>query len=217
MQQARQARDRALDAVLAKIDIPLPDRLVQSEIEARRQNLDEQLERAGATREAYLESAGQTEQQLEADMVEGARRSVKAGFVLDQLAQNEELNVEQDELNAYVIEQAYRMGVQPDRLAQEITEHGQIGSVVADVVRGKALNLITERVTVTDDAGKPVDVSAALRPDTAEDAEDEEEAGQADAGAAAADAGDAADEVADADQVGADQDEADQDETAAKQ
>ena len=36
MQQARQARDRALDAVLAKIDIPLPDRLVQSEIEARR-------------------------------------------------------------------------------------------------------------------------------------------------------------------------------------
>ena len=214
MQQARQARDRALDAVLAKIDIPLPDRLVQSEIEARRQNLDEQLERAGATREAYLESAGQTEQQLEADMVEGARRSVKAGFVLDQLAQNEELNVEQDELNAYVIEQAYRMGVQPDRLAQEITEHGQIGSVVADVVRGKALNLITERVTVTDDAGKPVDVSAALRPDAAED---EEEAGQADAAAAAADAGDAADEVADADQVGADQDEADQDETAAKQ
>ena len=76
-----------------------------------------------------------------------------------------------------MIEQAYRMGVQPDRLAQEITEHGQIGSVVADVLRGKALNLITERVTVTDDAGKPVDVSAALRPDTAEgEAEAAEEA-----------------------------------------
>ena len=177
MQQARQARDRALDAVLAKIDIPLPDALVQSEIDARRANLDEQLERAGATREAYLQSSGQTEQQLEADMAEGARKSVKAGFVLDQLAQNEDLNVEQDELNAYVIEQAYRMGVQPDRLAQEITEHGQIGSVVADVLRGKSLNLITERVTVTDDAGKPVDVSAALRPDTAEgEAEAEEEA-----------------------------------------
>jgi trigger factor len=168
MQQARQARDRALDAVLAKVDIPLPDALVQGEIDARRANLDEQLERAGTTREAYLQSSGQTGQQLEADMTEGARKSVKAGFVLDQLAQNEDLNVEQDELNSYVIEQAYRMGVQPDRLAQEITEHGQIGSVVADVLRGKALNLITERVAVTDDAGKPVDVSAALRPDTAE-------------------------------------------------
>ena len=115
-------------------------------------------------------------------MADGARRSVKAGFVLDQLAQNEDLNVEQDELNAYVIEQAYRMGVPPDRLAQEITEHGQIGSVVADVLRGKALNLITERVTVTDDAGKPVDVSAALRPDPAGE-EAEAEAGAQDAAA----------------------------------
>ncbi len=79
-----------------------------------------------------------------------------------------------------MIEQAYRMGVQPDRLAQEITEHGQIGSVVADVLRGKALNLITERVTVTDEAGKPVDVSAALRPDT-DGAEAEAEAGAQDA------------------------------------
>ena len=58
---------------------------------------------------------------------------------------NEELGIEQDELNAYVIEQAYRMGVQPDRLAQELTDRGQIGSVVADVLRGKALSLITER------------------------------------------------------------------------
>ena len=68
MQQARQARDRALDAVLAKIDIPLPDSLVSSEVEMRRQSLDEQLERAGTTREAYLESSGQTEEQLDADM-----------------------------------------------------------------------------------------------------------------------------------------------------
>lgn len=213
MQQARQARDRALDAVLAKVDIPLPDSMVQGEIDARRANLDEQLERAGTTREAYLQSSGQTGQQLEADMAEGARKSVKAQFVLDQLAQNEDLNVEQDELNAYVIEQAYRMGVQPDRLAQEITEHGQIGSVVADVLRGKALNLITERVTVTDDAGKPVDVSAALRPDAADgeeadaapDAEDAAAEGEPEAAAGAEPAAAGAEPATGA--AGADQDE----------
>jgi trigger factor len=220
MQQARQARDRALEAVLAKVEIPLPDSLVQSEIDARRANLDEQLERAGTTREAYLQSSGQTERQLEGDMAEGARKSVKAGFVLDQLAQNEDLNVEQDELNAYVIEQAYRMGVPPDRLAQEITEHGQIGSVVADVLRGKALNLITERVTVTDDAGKPVDISAALRPDAAgEDGEAAADAADADAAdaTAQADAEPAAEaEPAAGAEPAADAGGADQDETPAK-
>ena len=214
MQQARQARDRALDAVLAKVDIPLPDSLVQGEIDARRANLDEQLERAGTTQETYLQSSGQTEQQLEADMAEGARKSVKAQFVLDQLAQNEDLNVEQDELNAYVIEQAYRMGVQPDRLAQEITEHGQIGSVVADVLRGKALNLITERVTVTDDAGQPVDVGAALRPDEA-DGEDGDDAPDAPAEAGPEPAAEAEPAPAEAEPAAAEAG-TDQDETATK-
>ncbi|HUY49732.1 MAG TPA: trigger factor [Streptosporangiaceae bacterium] len=174
MQQARQARERALDALLAKIDIPLPDSMVDSEVEMRRQSLDEQLERAGTTMDAYLQSANLTAEQLEAGRADAARRSVKAGFVLDQLVLQENLNIEQDELNAFVIEQAYRMGVQPDRLARELAEHGQIGSVVAEVLRGKALSIITERATVTDEAGQPVDVAAALRPDQDQQAQDEQ-------------------------------------------
>ena len=154
MQQVGQARERALDALLAKIDIPLPDSLVSSETEMRRESLDEQLERAGTTMDDYLESASQTAEQFEKDIIDGARRSVKAGFVLDQLARQEELGIEQDELNAFVIEQAYRMGVQPDRLAQELADRGQIGSVVTEVLRGKALTLITERAT-GDRRGRP--------------------------------------------------------------
>jgi trigger factor len=165
MQQVGQARERALDSVLAKIDIPLPDSMVTSETEMRRESLDEQLERAGTTMDAYLASSGQTAEQVETDMEDSARRSVKAGFVLDQLARQEEMGIEQDELNSFVVEQAYRMGVQPDRLAQELADRGQIGSVITEVLRGKALTLITERATVTDEAGQPVDVSAPLQPD----------------------------------------------------
>ncbi len=165
MQQVGQARERALDAVLNKIDIPLPDTMVNSEIEMRHQSLDEQLERAGTSMDDYLASSGQSAEQLETDITDSARRSVKAGFVLDQLARQEELNIEQDELNSFVIEQAYRMGVQPDRLAQELADRGQIGSVITEVLRGKSLTLITERATVTDEAGQPVDIEAAMRPE----------------------------------------------------
>jgi trigger factor len=178
MQQVGQARERALDAVLSKIDIPLPDTMVNSEIEMRHQSLDEQLERAGTSMDDYLASSGQSAEQLETDITDSARRSVKAGFVLDQLARQEELNIEQDELNSFVIEQAYRMGVEPDRLAQELADRGQIGSVITEVLRGKSLTLITERATVTDEAGQPVDIEAAMRPEGADEAE------EADAGAA---------------------------------
>ena len=75
------------------------------------------------------------------------------------------------------------MGVPPDRLAKEIVDRGQLGSAVAEVLRAKALDLIAERATVTDEAGQPVDVTAALRPDEAEgEAEAAEEAGDAEAG-----------------------------------
>jgi trigger factor len=196
MQQVGQARERALDSVLAKIDIPLPDSMVASETEMRRESLDEQLERAGTTMDAYLESSGQTAEQVEADMEQSARRSVKAGFVLDQLARQEELGIEQEELNSFVIEQAYRMGVQPDRLAQELADRGQIGSVISEVLRGKALTLITERATVTDEAGQPVDVTAALQPDeTADTSEAEAGAGGAEDSPAEASAPEAAAEA----------------------
>jgi trigger factor len=158
LSQVGQARDKALDAVLSRLDIPLPERLVTAETEGREQSLDEQLERSGTTKEAYLEARGITADDLEAEIIVDARRSVKAGFVLDELAREDDLRVQQEELNGYIIEQAYRIGVPPDRLAKEIVDRGQLGVAMGEILRGKALRELAERVKVTDEAGRPVDV-----------------------------------------------------------
>jgi trigger factor len=180
LSQVGQARDRALDAVLSRLDIPLPERLVSMETEGRERSLDEQLERSGTTKEAYLEARGVTADDLEAEIIVDARRSVKAGFVLDELARQDELTVEQDELNAYLVEQAYRMGVAPDRLAKEIVDQGQLGIAMGEVLRGKALRVLAEQVKVTDEAGRPVDVKEiAAQRDAEISGDDAEEAGEA--------------------------------------
>ena len=160
MQQAGQARERALDALLARIDIPLPERLVASEIDRREHSLDEQLERAGATRDAYLQSRSLTSAGLDEEMAADARRFVKSGFVLDQIARQEDLEVEQEELNAYVVGQPCRLGVPPDRLAKEIVDRGQLGVAVTEVLRSKALDVLAERAAVTDESGREVDLKA---------------------------------------------------------
>jgi len=178
--QVGQARDRALEAVVSRLDIPLPDRLVESETESRQRSLDEQLERSGTTREAYLEARGITDLDLEAEIAADARRSVKASFVLDELASTEDLRVEQEELNAYIVEQAYRLGVPPDRLAKEIVDRGQLPMAMSEVLRGKALRLLTERVKVTDEAGRPVDIQAATA--EGEDGTEDGDAGGTDDG-----------------------------------
>ena len=174
--QAEQARERALDAVLARVDIPLPENLIEQEIELRRQSLTDRLSRSNSDLDGYLDAVGMTSDELDAEFDKDARRSVKAGFILDKLAAQEDLGVDQAELSAYVTEQAYRMGVQPDRLAKELADRGQLGSAVADVLRSKSLRLIAERATVTDESGRGVDLTEvagqdeAAEPDEAEDA-----------------------------------------------
>ncbi|HEX6858133.1 MAG TPA: trigger factor [Streptosporangiaceae bacterium] len=158
--QLDQARERALDAVLGQLDLPLPETFVREEIELRERALDDRLRRSGLDRPAYLEAAGTTEEELAEQFETDARRSVKAGFVLDKLAQAEELGVDQNELSAYVTEQAYRMGVAPDRLAKELTDRNQLGSVVNDILRSKAMTLLSERAAIKDESGRTVDLAA---------------------------------------------------------
>ena len=186
-QQVIQARDRALDALLDKVDIPLPESVVAEEAKHNRDGLLQQLERAGATLDSYLEMSNQTAGQFEADLEQRARRAVKVSLVLDQLAREEELGVDSAELSAYVTRQAEQMGVAPERLAQQLAEDGRLPAAAAEVLRAKAMNLIAERVKVTDASGHEVDVKAAL---SAPAGADEDEAGEDEAGEDGADGAD---------------------------
>jgi trigger factor len=197
--QAGQAKERALDALIARVDIPLPEGLISREIASRRQSLSERLERSGGTIDDYLKAANLSQKKFEEQLTEDARRGTKAAFVLDKLAAQEELSVTQQDLAAYVTEQAYRMGVPADRLAKELSDSGQLASAVADVLRAKALTLLAERASVTDDSGRQVDIKAA--------------AAGAEAGEAAAEEDSAGDDSADeerADEERADEERADE-------
>jgi trigger factor len=183
--QAGQARQRLLDALVSELDIPLPAKIIEAEVEQRRHNLADQLSRAGLTMQAYLESAGTTEAKLEQDFLADAERSVKAGFILDKVATQEELKVTAQELSAYITEQAYRIGVSPDQLAQQLSDGGQLQAVAADVLRGNALSWLAAHAQVVDEAGRPVDVSGSAAgltegEDSGDDDADDDEADEAD-------------------------------------
>ncbi|REE95604.1 trigger factor [Thermomonospora umbrina] len=179
MQQLGQARDKALEALLEKVEIPLPDQVVEDEVTRRNEQLEQQLQWSGLTREGYLEREEKTAEEFEAEVAEAARQAVKGGFLLDQLALDEELGVENEELSDYVVTQAMQMGVQPQQLAQHLTDSGQIPALVSEVLRNKALNVLVEHVKITDEAGNELDVEAIQRElngETTETAEADSEA-----------------------------------------
>jgi len=196
MQQLSQARDRALEALMEQIDIPLPEKVVQAEIERRNEQLEQQLKWSGLSKEAYLKQQGKTAEEFDAEIAEAARRAVKGGFVLDQLALDEELGVENEELSEYVVSQAMQMGVQPQQLADHLTQSGQLPALVSEVLRNKALNLLVEHVKITDEAGNAVDIEALRRELSGEAAQPEAEAAEESAGKAEETKAEAKDEEA---------------------
>ncbi|TYB41215.1 trigger factor [Actinomadura chibensis] len=175
LQQLSEARDKALEALLEKIEVPLPEKVVDEEISRRNQQLEQQLAMSGMSKEDYLKDEEKSEEEFDKDVAEAARLAVKGGFVLDQLAVQEELNVENEELSEYVVSQAMQMGVQPQQLAEYLTQNDQLPAIVSEVLRNKALNLIVEHVTVKDESGNVIDLDAIRRElngetDQAEDA-----------------------------------------------
>ena len=166
-QQAIQARDRALDALLDQVDVPLPESIVAEEAHRLEHSMRDQIQRAGADWGSYLQMIGKTEDEFNTDLQEQSRRSVKVGLVLDQVARQEDLGVDDAELSWFVTQQAQQMGVEPELLARQIAEGGQIGAAVAEVLRGKAMALLASRVKIQDEAGHELDYATLIGQDAA--------------------------------------------------
>ena len=170
LEQGVQARDRALEALLAKVEVPLPEGVVAAEIEGRQHALAHQLEQAGMSREEFLDAEGQSAEEFDADIDKRTREALTAQFVLDKIVAKEQLSVNEQELTEHIIRTASRYGMGPDQFAQQVVQAGQVPVLVSEVVRGKALALVLESATVVDASGRPVDLEA-LREDAASEDE----------------------------------------------
>jgi trigger factor len=146
MEQGAQARDLLLEKLLADLDIPVPDGIVEAEVND------------------HLEGEGRQEDAEHRAEVDGqVRSSLKSDFLLDAIIKSEQVEITEMELTEYLVRTSQRYGMAPEKFAEELQKAGQIGQLVAEVSRAKALAVVLERVKVSDKSGNVVDLEA-LRP-----------------------------------------------------
>ena len=142
MEQGAQARDNLLKHLLDTVEIPIPENLVEEEVNS------------------HLEKENRLEDDAHRkEVTEEIQRSVRADFLLDTIVKSEEVQVTEGELTEYLIRTAARYGMSPDQFAKQISEAGQIAALMAEVARTKGLAVVLERVKVTDASGNSVDLS----------------------------------------------------------
>lgn len=149
MEQGTQARDLLVKKLLADLDIPVPDNLVELEVAD------------------HLEGEGRSEDSEHRAEVDGqVRSSLKSDFLFDAIVQAEDIQITEMELTEYLVRTSQRYGMPPEQFAQELQKAGQIAQLVSEVTRAKALASVLERITVKDASGNVIDL-AALRPQAA--------------------------------------------------
>jgi trigger factor len=166
IQQGAQARDKLVEQLLASVDVPLPENLVDRESEWRNQAMENELRQAGMDFDTYLQITGsESREAYDTQQKQQIEEAVKTQFILDAIADAREITVDNDDLSAQIVAQAQRNRMSPEQYAQQLQQGGNIAEFVADVRRTKALAQLLEQTTITDASGNVVDLEA-LRPRT---------------------------------------------------
>lgn len=140
--QAVQARDVLLAQLLEQVEIPVPAGAVEAEVNR------------------HLESEGRlADDEHRTEVTEQATTALRNQILLDTLAENLEVKVNQGELVDYLVSASRQYGMDPNTFIQTVDQQGQIPAMVAEVARSKALAVALRRVAVVDGAGTAVDLS----------------------------------------------------------
>ncbi|WP_298888875.1 trigger factor [uncultured Serinicoccus sp.] len=142
-EQGVAARDKVLEAMLAMVEIPVPDSLVEAEVHR------------------HLEGEDRLEDdEHRAEVTESTKKAMQTQFLLDALVKRDEVEVDQGELIEYIMMTAQQYGMNAQQFAQQIDQQNQVPAMVAEVGRRKALAHVLEQATVTDTEGNAVDLDA---------------------------------------------------------
>jgi len=167
--QANQARDKVLDALVERTDFELPPKVLEAELAARRQDIEDQLAGAGLSVERYLQEIGDdtitTPDQFWDDLSDRTEKNLRARLILDKLSEDAtDITVTQEDLTEFIVAKAQDDGVTPDQEAQHMMEHNHLAEWMGEIRRGKALTQVVGQVSVKDTDGRKVDISR-IRPD----------------------------------------------------
>ncbi len=141
--QGAQARDQIVDKILESVEIPVPQQLIDDEVHR------------------HLENENRLEDDVHrAEVAESSEKTFRSQILLDSIAEQEGVQVSQNELTQYLVQGAAQYNMEPGEFIKVLDENGQIPGMVGEVARGKALAVVLSKAKVTDENGKAVDLSA---------------------------------------------------------
>ena len=157
--QAEQIRDNALETLLELVEVPLPEGIVQAQVDSAVHNAIHPLDHDEDKFAESLAAQGSSREQFDTENREAAEKAVKTQLLMDAIAEELDIQVGQNDLTERLVLMSRQYGLEPQQLLQLLQQQNQLPGVYADVRRGLAVAAVVEAATVTDTGGEEIDTT----------------------------------------------------------
>jgi len=155
-QSQMMVREKIGEALAELVTDELPEPLVAAEMNERLQDMAMRLQAQGLSLEQWLQFSGTDTEQFLDDLKTTADRSARVDLALRAIALAEAIEVLEEDLDLEFEAVAARVQQDSDLVRTQLTEAGHLPALKTDISKRKALDWLTESVTITDEAGNSI-------------------------------------------------------------
>ena len=138
----RELSTQLIDKLVAANDFPLPQALVDREVDGLLDESRQYISRMGITWDQYLASAEKGEESIREDFKEEAQRRVKTTLLIEEIAKREKIEATPVDLEAELGALARQYGQPREKIVELLGNN--IGALVDGIIRTKTIDRLLE-------------------------------------------------------------------------
>lgn len=143
-----QKRESLINQASENAEIDIPEAMVTNELDRMMQEFEQRLQMQGMTLEMYTQLSGQTEDDLKEQMREDARKRVQTSLTLEAIANTEELEASDEDVDKQLEEMASQYQMEVDQLRQMLG--GNTDALKGDLKLQKAIDFLLEEAKLVE-------------------------------------------------------------------
>ena len=136
IQQAEKIRDTALEVLLEQTEVPLPEKIVQAQVDETVHQAIHGLDHDEARFEERSRSRAAPARSSTPTARSGAEKAVKTQLLMDAIADDLDIQVGQNDITERLVLMSRQYGIEPQQLLQVLQQNNQLPAMFADVRRG---------------------------------------------------------------------------------
>ena len=140
-------KNAAMDKVFEANDIDVPEVMVETEINNMMNEFDQQLRSQGMDLKSYLGYLGQEESEFKDQLKEDAQKRVKTRMIVKAIADQENFEVSEDEVDGEIASMAKQYGMEADAIKGMLGDEN-IEMIKGDIKLRKAFDYIYDNAVI---------------------------------------------------------------------